>query len=139
MMIFQHTRTNLFSSSYARRNRRGYAARLVLLGSFLSVSYIQKTLDAGADGFIHKQDNFEDVVRLAVHTVLGGHIFLSPKASALPYEGKNPVLNQNDLDVLALLAKGWNIQDIARRLNLVDRSVYRIRTRIREYLGVNEQ
>lgn len=115
--------------------------RLILLGSFLSISYIQKVLDAGVDGFIHKKENLEEVVRLAVQTVLNGHIFLSPKASALPYESKLSVLNKNDIEVLTLLAKGYNIQDIACRLNLVDRSIYRIRTRIRDYLGVtnNEQ
>ncbi len=120
---------------------KGLCRRLVLLGSFLSVSYIQKTLDAGADGFIYKQDALEEVVHLAIQTVLGGHIFLSPKASALPYEGKHPALNQNDIEVLSLLAEGFSVQDIASRLNIVDRSIYRIRTRIREYLGVtnNEQ
>ncbi len=130
----------IFNLVYQTKKKR-LCRRLVLLGSFLSVSYIQKSLDAGADGFIHKQENFEDVVRLAVHTVLDGHIFLSPKASALPYEGKHSVLNQNDLEVLSLLAEGCSVQDIARRLNLVDRSVYRIRARIREFLGVtnNEQ
>src|SRR5690606_1247316 len=47
---------------------KGLCRRLVILGSFLSVSYIQKTLDAGADGFIYKQDDLEEVVRLAVQT-----------------------------------------------------------------------
>lgn len=120
---------------------KGLTRRLILLGSFLSLSYIHKVIDAGVDGFIYKQENLEEMVRLAVQTVLNGHIFLSPKASALPYESKPSELNSNEIEVLTLLAKGHNIQDIAYRLNLVDRSIYRIRTRIRDYLGAtnNEQ
>ncbi|MEO1255991.1 MAG: helix-turn-helix domain-containing protein [Bacteroidota bacterium] len=118
------------------------STRLIIIGSFLSVSYIQQILNLGADGYIYREDNLEESLNLAMKTVLSGHVFLSPRASALPYESTEPrELNQNDMKVLTLLAAGWNVQDIARRLGLVDRSIYRIRTRLRDYLGVtnNEQ
>lgn len=129
--------------SYLKQLRQlSTALKIVVLSEYLSISYIQRLLNTGADGFIYKQDPLQDVLNLAVKTVESGHIFLSPSASILPYESRqHQQLNHTDMQVLQLLAHGYNVQEIAVRVNIVDRSVYRIRGKLRSFLGVrtNEQ
>lgn len=118
------------------------SAKIVFLSHSLSLPYVQSILAAGADGFIYKHDAFAILLPLAIQTVLCGQLFLSPSVSALPFTSSIPdTLNKTDLYVLELMADGLNVQEIAVRANIVDRSVYRIRSKLRMYLGVrtNEQ
>lgn len=130
-------------TSYLKQLRRfSPALKIVILSEYLSMSYIQHLLEIGANGFIYKQDPLQDVLLLAVRTVEAGHVFLSPSASVLPYESNlHQKLNHTDIQVLQLLARGYNVQEIAIRLDIVDQSVYRIRGKLRNFLGVrtNEQ
>jgi len=129
--------------SYVKQVRQiSTALNILILSEYLSISYIQRLLSAGVDGFIYKQDSLQDILNLAVKTVESGHVFLSPSASILPYESRqHQQLNHTDMQVLQLLACGYNVQEIAVRVNIVDRSVYRIRGKLRNFLGVrtNEQ
>ncbi|MEL6405576.1 MAG: hypothetical protein AAFR81_14510 [Chloroflexota bacterium] len=118
------------------------ASKLIFLSQSLSLPYVQSILAAGADGFIYKQDALANLLPIAIQTVLCGQLFLSPSVSALPFTASIPdTLNKTDLFVLELMANGLNVQEIAVRASIVDRSVYRIRTKLRTYLGVrtNEQ
>lgn len=116
--------------------------RILVLSDHLSEHYVQRLINYGASGFIFKEDRLEDSLVVGILTVADGHIFLSPQASALPYgritDGQ---LNQTDMEVLELIAKGYTVQEISLRVGIVDRSVYRIRAKLRQYLGVrtNEQ
>lgn len=115
---------------------------IIVLSDDLSTYYVQRLLEQGAAGFIYKSDRLEDTLVVGIKTVVDGHIFLSPQASSLPYErlSEGP-LNRTDLEVLQLMARGFTVQEISQRVGIVDRSVYRIRHRLRRYLGVrtNEQ
>lgn len=116
--------------------------RIIVLSDYLSEYYIQRLVDQGVAGFIYKDDRLADSLVAGIKTVADGHVFLSPQASALPYgrltDGQ---LNRTDMEVLQLIARGHTVQEISARVDLVDRSVYRIRAKLRSYLGVrtNEQ
>lgn len=129
--------------SYLKRFKQNtFDLKIIILSHYLSVSYIKRLLDKEVDGFIYKNDALEEVLPLAIKTVMSDCIFLSPSASILPYEDKQfQTLNQTDIDVLQLLAKGYTVQEISSTVHIVDRSVYRIRSKLRCYLGVrtNEQ
>ncbi|MEL6526799.1 MAG: hypothetical protein AAFQ07_13935, partial [Chloroflexota bacterium] len=128
-----------YLKSFRRQNP---TSKLIFLSQSLSLPYVQSVLAAGADGFIYKQDALASLLPAAVQTVLQGQLFLSPSVSALPFTSSIPdMLNKTDLYVLELMADGFNVQEIAVRASIVDRSVYRIRTKLRTYLGVrtNEQ
>lgn len=116
--------------------------RILILSDYLSEYYVQRLIDEGASGFIYKDDHLEDTLVAGIKTVADGHIFLSPQASALPY-GRMTAgqLNRTDLEVLQLIARGYTVQEISARIGIVDRSVYRIRGKLRQYLDVrtNEQ
>ena len=116
--------------------------RILVLSDHLSEHYVQRLLDHGAAGFIYKEDRLEDSLIISILTVVDGHIYLSPQASALPYgRVMDGQLNNTDMEVLELIAKGYTVQEISLRVGIVDRSVYRIRAKLRQYLGVrtNEQ
>jgi len=85
--------------------------KIIILSDYLSISYIQRLLSAGADGFICKQDPIQDALTGAMKTVEVGQLFLSVSASILPYESQqHQKLNHTDMQVLQLLARGYNVQ-----------------------------
>jgi DNA-binding NarL/FixJ family response regulator len=118
---------------------------ILVLSDKLSVRYVQKLLHAGAQGFIYKQDRLRTMLVAGLETVRSGGIYLSPSVSALPFLGdiQHDIaqLKPLDIQVLHLMAEGYTVQEIANYLDIVDRSVYRIRHRLRSALNVrtNEQ
>ncbi len=116
--------------------------KIVILSNYLNEYYVQRFIDCGVVGFIYKDDNLMETLVSGIRTIAAGHIYLSPQASSLPYRRINDdILNQTDIAVLQLLAKGRTVQEIGTRLCIVARTVYRIRSRLRDYLNVrtNEQ
>jgi DNA-binding NarL/FixJ family response regulator len=115
--------------------------RIIVLSGYLSEYHVQRLLQHGASGFIYKQDRLADSLVAGIKTVMDGHVFLSPQASALPYDRPANGLNSTDMEVLQLIAQGCTVQEIGARVGVVDRSVYRIRAKLRSYLAVrtNEQ
>lgn len=116
--------------------------RILILSDYLSEHYVQRLIDEGAAGFIYKEDQLEYMLVAGIRTVMQGQIFLSPQVSSLPY-GNVPgfALNRTDMEVLELIARGYTVQEIGAWVGIVDRSVYRIRGKLRRYLNVrtNEQ
>lgn len=119
---------------------------ITILSRRLIATYIKKLLDYGATGFIYKEDRLQETLTTAIETVWNGDIYLSPKASALPYMEKTSAptitsLNPHDVEVLKLLADGHTAQEIADHLDVSTRTVYRIRRKLRMVLDVrtNEQ
>jgi len=118
------------------------ALNTLILSDYLSEHYVQRLIGKGASGFIYKDDHLEDTLVVGIKTVAQGHIFLSPQVSALPYGRIDMTgLNRTDLEVLQLIARGYTVQEISALVGIVDRSVYRIRGKLRRYLDVrtNEQ
>jgi DNA-binding NarL/FixJ family response regulator len=73
--------------------------------------------------------------------VASTHLYVSPRASGLVFADRAPhtvdQLNPTDLEVLNLIASGLAVKEIAARLALTQRSIYRIRTKLRTALGVH--
>ncbi len=119
---------------------------IIVLSRRLIATYIKKLLDYGATGFIYKEDRLQETLTTAIETVWNGDIYLSPKASALPYMGKTSAptigsLNPHDVAVLKRLADGHTVKEIADHFDVSTRTVYRIRRKLRMVLDVrtNEQ
>lgn len=116
--------------------------KIVILSNHLSEYYVQRLIACGVVGFIYKDDHLAETLVSGIRIIASGYIYLSPQASSLPYRRINDdVLNQTDIAVLQLLARGRTVQEIASRLSIVPRTVYRIRSKLRDYLNVrtNEQ
>lgn len=98
---------------------------LVLTGS-LNPASVRSALAAGADGYVVKHENSEELLR-AIPAVLSGRCFISRAVAAAV--GNNiaplPELTARELEIITLLARGKSSQDAA---DILDLSVNTIRT-----------
>ncbi|OAI57256.1 LuxR family transcriptional regulator [Verrucomicrobiaceae bacterium SCGC AG-212-N21] len=108
--------------------------------------YAERALRAGAKGYITK-NQASSQVKLAVQTVLGGDVYLSPQmttrvlrrlSKGTPDMTVSGVasLTDRELEVFRLLGCGHNSREIAQELGLGDATVNSYRFRIREKLGI---
>lgn len=100
-------------------------------------SLVQRLLEHGVRGILHKNDNLEHYLMQAIIWGKQRGIHLSPGVSHFVDMQRNlPVaLNQRDLDVLKLLAEGLAPKEIAVELGIGGNTVYRILRRLRDTLN----
>jgi DNA-binding NarL/FixJ family response regulator len=109
--------------------------------------YALRSIRAGAQGYIMKQEALENVVR-ALHEIMAGRPYLSPAMSAKLItnfakggndNGKtNPTdsLSDRELEILELIGKGREVREIARELHLSPKTVETHRAHIKEKLNL---
>lgn len=119
------------------------ALAIVVISSRLRTEYIRRLFKAGARGFIYRKGQIQEAVPMALRMLGRGEIYLSAEAAALPYLSQ-PVpttLDDRDLDVLHLLAKGYKVKEIAQQMGIDRKIVYNTRDKLRRALQVsnNEQ
>jgi DNA-binding NarL/FixJ family response regulator len=110
--------------------------------------YAERTLRAGASGFVSKEDAADNVVQ-AVRQLLRGELYLSQRLAtqlAARIVGHPPTvarasseaLSDRELQVLQLLGDGLSRQQIAERLHLDVNTVETYRSRIKEKLQLKD-
>jgi DNA-binding NarL/FixJ family response regulator len=97
--------------------------------------------EAGAAGYILKDNSFEDLV-LAVRGIAAGGTFVSPsiraKLRALQRNCQtHPALSDREREVLRLVALGHSSKEIARVLAISPRTVDTYRNRLMHKLGLH--
>ena len=108
--------------------------------------YALRSIRAGAQGYIMKQEALESVVR-ALNEIMAGRPYLSPAMSAKlitnfakgSENGKtNPTdtLSDRELEILELIGKGHEVTEIARELHLSPKTVETHRAHIKEKLNL---
>ena len=118
--------------------------KLLVLSMHDEAVYANRVLRAGADGYIMKQEDSEEIVH-AIRDVLGGHIYLSEevlgntaKASAdTKPEAKGGAierLSDVELEILEAAGRGKDNLEIAQELHLTPRAVSAHLTEIRKKL-----
>lgn len=93
-----------------------------------TASLARLLLDHGARGVMHKDDDMDRGLNYAIQLAAKGGISISPRVSRL-LEFQRPLPNrveQRDIDVLQLLAEGYQAKEISAHLGLHRKSVYRI-------------
>lgn len=103
--------------------------------------YAIRAIRAGARGYITKDTAPEELVR-AVREVVAGRRYLTPGvaaqiASAIssdPDAEPHDALSDRELQVLRMMALGKTVRDIARELNLSDKTISTYRTRVLDKL-----
>jgi DNA-binding NarL/FixJ family response regulator len=124
---------------------QGNSLPVLVISMYDEVLYAERALRAGANGYITKSHTSAEV-RLAIQSVLGGDLYLSPsmtnrvlrRLSKCP-EGGEPVpalLTERELQVFRLLGCGRNSREIGEELGLGTMTVNCYRFRIREKLEV---
>jgi len=106
--------------------------RVIILTVSDNEKNIVSTLRAGADGYILKDMEPEDMLA-HLHQVVNGHVVLSNKVSDLMVRGlhqeaqkesrNNTALTQRENEILLLISKGMSNKEIARKLEIVETTV----------------
>ena len=108
--------------------------RVLVLTSFTGVDKIMPAIKAGALGYLLKDSDPEVLVE-SIHQVYCGNSSLHPSVaralleevchpSDASYQGTTePSLTEREAEVLRLVARGWNNQDIANELMISEATV----------------
>ncbi|MEJ2109562.1 MAG: response regulator transcription factor [Acidobacteriota bacterium] len=120
-------------------------SRILVLTSNMKFHEISEIFNAGACGFIHKKAAFKEIL-MAIKTVLKHKCFISPllnqeliRMPAVTHRDTPPeVLSMRQREVLALIAEGKPIKEIAHNLNLNVRTVHLHRKNLVEKLGMDK-
>ncbi|HOJ13422.1 MAG TPA: response regulator transcription factor [Deltaproteobacteria bacterium] len=108
--------------------------------------YAERTLRAGARGYIMKQEASENVIS-AIRKVLSGGIYTSHRitddimrrfleGTSEPLESPLNRLTDRELEIFRLIGEGLSISEIGRRLHLSVKTVGTHRERIKEKLNL---
>jgi len=112
---------------------RDSKVRILVVSMHYEALYADRVLRAGGDGYIMKQEDPEEIIH-AIRDVLGGHIYVSEevlastakvalKRIAEPETRPLDQLTDLELNILELLGRGKNSQEIARQLHFDVRKI----------------
>ena len=124
-------------------------ARILILTTFDLDDYIYEALQAGASGFVLKDDPPEQLLA-AIRTVASGNALLSPavtkrviaRFTRIPQPTPPPALaelTERELDVFRLIARGLSNAEIGQRLFISDTTVKTHITHILQKLGLRDR
>ena len=118
------------------------APRILVLSMHDDPIYAMRALQAGADGYVSKNDPPGDIVT-AIERVMAGQTYVAPPlAQALAvFSVRSPShplgdLTRRDLEILRLLGEGLSLRQIADTLGLGYKTVANTCTQIKAKLGV---
>ena len=119
-------------------------AQVVMLTSFAEQDQINAALDAGAIGYLLKDADPDELLRAVRSAALGEAPFSARAAQALLKRRRNHVVSADALtarerEVLALVAEGLANKQIARQLNISEKTVKAHLTSIFNTLGVTDR
>lgn len=132
----------------AQAIRQNAATGVIFVTMHTDESYILKALDAGARGYLLKDNADEDIER-AVRAVAAGKPFFSPTISRTLLEedlrlmrkrgvqDSYDLLTEREREVLQLLAEGKSNKEAAAVLNLSPYTVETHRTNMMQKLGIH--
>lgn len=128
-----------------RVNANKDAPPILVLSMHEESVYAERALNAGARGYVMKQEAPDKLVA-AVRKLLSGGIYLSPqmeermlmslvKGKPATAEPSLSVLTEREFEVLQMIAQGLTSAQIAERINRSIKSVEAYRTSLRAKLG----
>lgn len=113
---------------------------VIMLSLFDEPALVERALGAGARGYVLKGAGV-DCLQDAIDVVRRGGVYLSPGLPRQALIGRrqraSSVLTERELEVLALIAKGYTNREIARELGLSPKTVDNHRTHIMEKLDIH--
>lgn len=127
------------------------ATRVLVLTMHENEEYVYQIVKSGAGGYVLKNAGKEEI-ETAIRTVAGGEQFFSPRVSELMISGYmkrakrregegssgEVTLTKREQEVLALIARGLNNQQIAERLFISPRTADTHRNNIMQKLDIHD-
>jgi len=119
----------------------GVRTRVILLTMHEDPSAVLEAREAGASGYVLKDNSFEELVQ-AVKIVMAGGSFVTPsvqeKLRKLQAEGRPAtLLSKREREVIKLIAEGRSSKEIARLMDISPRTVDTYRKRLMEKLDLH--
>lgn len=113
---------------------------IVMLSMYDNPEYVQRSLQAGARGYVLKDAPAAEIVA-AIHAVTAGGTFLSPAVSHRLFRSQTPkpTLTPRESEILTALGRGESSKQIARNLDLSVRTVEAHRQSIKRRLCIEGQ
>jgi len=108
------------------------SAKILILSMFLSVDYIQSAVQAGANGFLMKQNATRDELMTAINSLLEGKNYFNTEVANTIVSGFKPeatdkgigmekndlsILSRREIEVLKLFANGYSNKEISDIIN----------------------
>jgi DNA-binding NarL/FixJ family response regulator len=127
----------------AREMSRSFPkTKIILLTQHDESQYIREALEAGAKGYVLKNQVASDLL-LAIRQVSRGQVYLSPGVSSAVTEASKSEKSKNSLtprerQVLQLIAEGKSTKDVASLLGISVKTAESHRTRLMHKLDVHE-
>ncbi len=114
--------------------------RVLMLSMYDNAEYVQRSLQAGARGYVLKGAPSIEIVN-AIRAVAEGGTFLGPAVSRKLFEKEAPApaLSARESQILSALARGLSSKQIARELDLSVRTVDAHRQSIKRKLDLDGQ
>ncbi len=124
------------------------SAKVIILSMYDDRVAVEKSLKAGAKGFIVKVSTADEIVE-AIHEVASGRFYLCSKISKYIVQGflgktsgrKRDVtgLTPKEKEVLQLIAEGYSSKQIAKTFNLSLNTIHVHRNNIMKKLSIHKQ
>jgi DNA-binding NarL/FixJ family response regulator len=119
------------------------SSRVLVLTSFSDQTRILDALEAGADGYLLKHADPDDIAD-GIRAVYVGESPLDPKAARTLLESRRggrtaSQLTEREREVLLLVREGLANKQIARRLGIAERTVKAHLTSVYQRLGVTDR
>jgi DNA-binding NarL/FixJ family response regulator len=122
-------------------------ARVIVLSMYANQEYVVQAMQAGARGYLVKEDAFSEL-KAAIKAVTDGELYFSPRISKHLTHGDlerigvryDPLakLTSRQREILQLIAEGNNTKEIAFFLKVSAKTVEAHRTQLMQRLGIND-
>jgi len=119
----------------------GFYTQVILLTMHEDPSAVLEAQEAGASGYVLKDNSFEELVQ-AVHTVVAGGSFVTPsireKLRKLQRQGQtSALLSKREREVIKLIAQGLSSKEIGQIMGISPRTVDTYRKRLMDKLDLH--
>lgn len=112
--------------------------KVVVLSMHKDSGSVRRALDLGVDGYLLKEEAFDDLAR-AIESVVSGRRFLSPRvravANRMADEPAPEKLTSRERQVVSLIAVGKSTREIAEALGIGVKTVETHRQHVMDKLG----
>lgn len=97
---------------------------VIVVSAYADVPLVRCLFAAGADGFVPKSEDPDEVVR-AIDATMTGRLYVPPALERALEQGNDPKLSPKETDVIQCLLRGMTVTQIAEKF---DRSLKTIST-----------
>jgi len=120
--------------------KRYPAVRVLMLSMYDNPEYVQRSMQAGANGYVLKDAPASEIIA-GIEAVCAGGTFLSPAISKRLFRNQapRPILSPRESEILSALGRGESSKQIANALDLSVRTVEAHRQSIKRKLELDGQ